>query len=80
MKSRAVVMVAAAWMLLHVVVPLRHIAYPGDVLWNEDGMAAGMHRSGLGGFAHDALEIPGFWTGYDVAPGADLAVRLVELF
>lgn len=27
-----------AYVALQLVVPLRHFAYPGDVLWNEDGM------------------------------------------
>lgn len=26
-----------AWMLVHLIVPLRHHAYPGSVTWNEDG-------------------------------------------
>jgi hypothetical protein len=29
---------AAAYAVLQVAMPLRHFAYPGDVLWNEDGM------------------------------------------
>ncbi len=28
---------AAAWVVLQVVIPLRHVAYPGDVRWTEEG-------------------------------------------
>jgi hypothetical protein len=30
--------VAVAWCLFHTLVPLRHLLYPGDVIWNEEGM------------------------------------------
>jgi vitamin K-dependent gamma-carboxylase len=30
-------------MLLQVALPLRHLAYPGNVLWNEDGMRFAWH-------------------------------------
>ena len=36
--SRLVLAVAAAWCVLQVAIPLRHFAYPGDVLWTEEGM------------------------------------------
>lgn len=29
---------AAAFLAVQVILPLRHLAYPGDVLWNEQGM------------------------------------------
>jgi len=35
---RGAVVLAAMYCLIQIAVPLRHYAYPGDVLWNEDGM------------------------------------------
>ncbi len=35
---RALGWILAIHIALQVVIPLRHLAYPGDVLWNEDGM------------------------------------------
>ncbi len=35
---RGTLAVLLAWCLLHVAFPLRHYLYPGNVLWNEDGM------------------------------------------
>lgn len=34
----AIAAVAALWVALHVALPLRHYALPGDVLWSEAGM------------------------------------------
>lgn len=36
--NRWVLVSLAAYVAFQVVVPLRHFAYPGDVLWNEQGM------------------------------------------
>jgi hypothetical protein len=35
---RRVVVALALWVAVQVVLPLRHHVYPGNVLWNEDGM------------------------------------------
>ena len=35
--SRPAVCFAAVWILVQLVVPLRHLAYPGDVRWTEEG-------------------------------------------
>lgn len=35
---RAALAFAAAWIALLAIVPFRHLAYPGSVLWNERGM------------------------------------------
>lgn len=32
------IVAAGAWFLVQFTLPLRHFAYPGDVLWNEQGM------------------------------------------
>jgi hypothetical protein len=37
-SPRPALALAAAYAALQVVVPLRHLAYPGDVAWNEEGM------------------------------------------
>lgn len=38
-RRRAVIAVAlACWCSFHALFPLRHLAHPGDVLWNEEGM------------------------------------------
>src|SRR5690606_27411093 len=37
-RQRLGLAVAAAFCALQLAVPLRHFAYPGDVLWNEQGM------------------------------------------
>lgn len=34
----ALASVLAVWVAFHALFPLRHLAYPGDVLWNEEGM------------------------------------------
>ena len=36
--SRPALALAAAFLACQVLVPLRHLVYPGDVLWNEQGM------------------------------------------
>lgn len=36
--GRPALALAAAYLAIQVLVPLRHLAYPGDVLWNEEGM------------------------------------------
>jgi hypothetical protein len=40
---RAVAVVIALHIALQIALPLRHLAYPGDVLWNEDGMRFAWH-------------------------------------
>jgi vitamin K-dependent gamma-carboxylase len=40
---RAVIAVIALHVALQVALPLRHLVYPGDVLWNEDGMRFAWH-------------------------------------
>ncbi|HEY5936595.1 MAG TPA: HTTM domain-containing protein, partial [Kofleriaceae bacterium] len=40
---RAVVVVIAAYVALQIALPLRHVVYPGPVLWNEDGMRFAWH-------------------------------------
>jgi hypothetical protein len=35
---RVLLPLGIAWCAFHVLFPLRHLAYPGDVLWNEQGM------------------------------------------
>ena len=41
--SRLVRTVIAVHVAVQLVLPLRHLAYPGDVLWNEDGMRFAWH-------------------------------------
>jgi vitamin K-dependent gamma-carboxylase len=41
--SRIVLAVIAIHVTLQIALPLRHFAYPGDVLWNEDGMRFAWH-------------------------------------
>jgi vitamin K-dependent gamma-carboxylase len=41
--SRAVVAVIALHAAAQLALPLRHLVYPGDVLWNEDGMRFAWH-------------------------------------
>jgi hypothetical protein len=36
-RGRLVLMALAAWATLQVAIPLRHLAYPGDVRWTEEG-------------------------------------------
>jgi hypothetical protein len=40
---RAVVIVIGVYVVLQVALPLRHLVYPGSVLWNEDGMRFAWH-------------------------------------
>jgi hypothetical protein len=40
---RIVVAIIAAHVVVQLALPLRHLAYPGDVLWNEDGMRFAWH-------------------------------------
>lgn len=57
-----------AYVVVQIALPLRHLAYPGDVLWNEDGMRFAWHvmiREKHGSLAYEArftngkrLEIP----------------------
>jgi vitamin K-dependent gamma-carboxylase-like protein len=35
--SNLVLVLLAAWIVVQVLVPLRHLLYPGDVLWTEEG-------------------------------------------
>jgi vitamin K-dependent gamma-carboxylase len=37
-RRRAIAAVVAGYVVLQVALPLRHHAYPGELLWNEDGM------------------------------------------
>jgi vitamin K-dependent gamma-carboxylase len=41
--SRLVLAVIAIHVTMQLALPLRHFAYPGDVLWNEDGMRFAWH-------------------------------------
>jgi len=41
--SRSVVAIIAIHVAVQLALPLRHFAYPGDVLWNEDGMRFAWH-------------------------------------
>jgi hypothetical protein len=41
--SRAVQIAIALWVTLHLALPLRHLVYPGAMLWNEDGMRFAWH-------------------------------------
>lgn len=41
--SRLVVAVLALYIAIQILVPLRHLAYPGELLWNEDGMRFAWH-------------------------------------
>jgi vitamin K-dependent gamma-carboxylase len=41
--SRAVVAIIALHAAVQLALPLRHLIYPGDVLWNEDGMRFAWH-------------------------------------
>jgi vitamin K-dependent gamma-carboxylase len=41
--SRIVVAIIAIHVAVQLALPLRHFAYPGDVLWNEDGMRFAWH-------------------------------------
>jgi hypothetical protein len=43
LPGRRVVLVIVIWATLQVLMPLRHLAYPGAVLWNEDGMRFAWH-------------------------------------
>lgn len=36
-RSGPAVLLVAMWLVVQVVVPLRHLAYPGDVRWTEEG-------------------------------------------
>ncbi|HYD47002.1 MAG TPA: HTTM domain-containing protein [Terriglobales bacterium] len=38
LPSRAAAVAIAVFCIVQVALPLRHLAYPGDVLWNEQGM------------------------------------------
>jgi vitamin K-dependent gamma-carboxylase len=40
---RPVAALLAAYVAIQLALPLRHLAYPGDVLWNEDGMRFAWH-------------------------------------
>lgn len=40
---RIVVALIASYVAVQLALPLRHLAYPGDVLWNEDGMRFAWH-------------------------------------
>jgi vitamin K-dependent gamma-carboxylase len=40
---RAVLAVIALYIAIQILVPLRHLVYPGDLLWNEDGMRFSWH-------------------------------------
>jgi vitamin K-dependent gamma-carboxylase len=40
---RAVVFVIGVYVALQIALPLRHLVYPGSVLWNEDGMRFAWH-------------------------------------
>ena len=40
---RVFVTLAIAYVVVQLALPLRHLAYPGDVLWNEDGMRFAWH-------------------------------------
>ena len=42
-QRAAVGSVIAVYMFLQIAVPLRHLVYPGNVLWNEDGMRFAWH-------------------------------------
>jgi hypothetical protein len=41
--SRIVLAVIAAHAVVQIALPLRHVVYPGSVLWNEDGMRFAWH-------------------------------------
>lgn len=41
--SRIVVAILAIHVAVQLALPLRHVVYPGDVLWNEDGMRFAWH-------------------------------------
>lgn len=36
--SRTLVVLGLLWCVAHTLIPLRHLIYPGDVIWNEAGM------------------------------------------
>jgi hypothetical protein len=40
---RIVVVAVAAYVAIQIALPLRHVVYPGNVLWNEDGMRFAWH-------------------------------------
>ncbi len=41
--SRAIVILIGIHVVLQLALPLRHLVYPGNVLWNEDGMRFAWH-------------------------------------
>jgi vitamin K-dependent gamma-carboxylase len=41
--SRAIKVAIAAYVVMQFALPLRHLVYPGPVLWNEDGMRFAWH-------------------------------------
>jgi len=43
LPSRRATIVIAIYVVVQLALPLRHIAYPGAVLWNEDGMRFAWH-------------------------------------
>jgi vitamin K-dependent gamma-carboxylase len=43
LPSRGALVAIAIYVALHVLLPLRHHLYPGQVLWNEDGMRFAWH-------------------------------------
>lgn len=43
MLPRSVILAVVVYALVQIVLPLRHLIYPGPVLWNEDGMRFAWH-------------------------------------
>jgi vitamin K-dependent gamma-carboxylase len=61
---RIIVAALAAWVAIHLVLPLRHYAYPGDVSWTEEGHEFSWHmllrnkESEVTFFVHEGADGP----------------------
>ena len=43
LPSRRARIAITTWVIVQIALPLRHVVYPGNVLWNEDGMRFAWH-------------------------------------
>lgn len=73
-RVRRVVLAIGAWLLLHLLLPLRHHLYPGDVAWTEEGhyLAWRMKLRSKGGSATFVVRDPDSGRVWRVDPADEL--------
>ena len=76
-RARPATALLAAWVAIQLLMPLRHWAYPGDVVWTEEGhrFAWRMKLRGKSGYATFALRDTDTGQFHRIDPMADLTPR-----